>query len=117
LRKKESHLAAIESDAGGYTPRGFGIDAGKDVIAKIKSWEPLLEPYGLSNISAGGSGADIGPLKKQGVSLIGFRPDSQRYFDVHHAPSDTFDQVNKRELEMGAASIAALVYLIDKYGL
>jgi carboxypeptidase Q len=44
-------------------------------------------------------------------------PDSQRYFSYHHTPQDTFDKVDKRELELGAASMAALIYLIDQHGL
>ena len=56
-------------------------------------------------------------MKTDDNVLIGFVPDSQRYFDYHHSPTDTFDAVNKRELELGAASITALVYLMDKYGL
>lgn len=116
-RLNEQHIAAIETDAGGFTPRGFGIDAPVTIISKIKSWENLLKPYGLHDIGKGGSGADIGPLKAPGITLIGYRPDSQRYFDVHHAATDVFEAINKRELELGAASIAALVYLIDQYGL
>jgi hypothetical protein len=116
-RLKEKHLAAVESDAGGFTPRGFDIDAEDASISKIKSWSNLLAPYDLNQINKGGSGADIGPLKKLGgVTLIGYRPDSQRYFDVHHAETDVFESVNKRELELGAASMAALIYLIDQYG-
>lgn len=83
---------------------------------KISAYEPLLEPYGL-NLTRGGSGADIGPLKNMKGLLSGYSPDSQRYFDLHHSAEDTFDKVNKRELELGAASMAALVYLLDKYGL
>jgi hypothetical protein len=113
---KEKHLAALESDRGGFTPRGFSMSADEATKAKIKSWKPLLEPYGLTDFDQEGGGADIGPLAPQGVPLIGFLPDSQRYFDYHHTPEDTFDKVNKRELELGAASMAALVYLIDKYG-
>lgn len=113
----EKHLAAIETDAGGFTPRGFSIEAEQKVVSKIRGWRSLLEPYGLGDIRAGWSGVDISPLKPQGPALIGFMPDSQRYFDVHHAATDTFDAVNKRELELGAASMAALVYLIDTYGL
>lgn len=116
-RLNETHLMALEADAGGFTPRGFDIEAPTAVISKIKSWERLLKPYGLHEIGEGGSGSDIGPLKAQNVSLIGYRPDSQRYFDVHHAATDVFEAVNKRELELGAASMAALVYLIDQYGL
>lgn len=115
--KKEKHVAALESDRGGFTPRGFSMSADEAVKAKIKSWKPLLEPYGLTDFDQEGGGADIGPLAPQGVPLIGFLPDSQRYFDYHHTKEDTFDKVSKRELELGAASMAALVYLIDFHGL
>ena len=119
-RIKEFHLAAIESDRGGFTPRGFSCDGDDSVIARymqrLGEWLPLLEPYGLG-FRRGGSGADIGPLKSQKGLLIGYEPDSQRYFDYHHAASDVFETVNKRELELGAAAMTALVYLLDKYGL
>ncbi len=118
--KNEFHLAAIESDAGGFTPRGFTCD-GQDSIftekfKKVIAWLPLLEAYNLT-LTNRGSGADITPLKSQNGLLFGFRPDSQRYFDYHHTRIDTIDAVNKRELELGAAAITSLVYLIDKYGL
>lgn len=116
-KKKEKHMAAIESDRGGFTPRGFTISAEEAARRKIQAWKPLLEPYGLSDFSQEGGGADIGPLANQGTTLIGFLPDSQRYFDYHHTAIDTFDKVNKRELELGAASMASMVYLLDKYGL
>ena len=119
-RKGEFHLAAIESDRGGFTPRGFTADGENDVFSKkipaMQRWLPLLEPYGL-HIKKGGGGADISPLKNQQTLLIGYEPDSQRYFDYHHTAADVFEAVNKRELELGAASMASLVYLLDKYGL
>ncbi len=115
--KKEKHIAAIESDRGGFTPRGFTMSADDVAKNKIKSWKSLLEVYGLTDFNQEGGGADIGPLAPQGVPLIGFLPDSQRYFDYHHTQEDTFDKVNKRELELGTASMTALVYLIDTYGL
>ncbi len=116
----EYHMAAIESDRGGFTPRGFTCEGDATVFEakfkKMAQWMSLLEPYGL-RLSKGGSGADIGGLKSQKGLLIGFEPDSQRYFDFHHAPTDNFDSVNKRELELGAAAMTALVFLLDKYGL
>jgi Zn-dependent M28 family amino/carboxypeptidase len=115
--KKEKHIAAMESDRGGFTPRGFTMSATDEVKNKIKSWKPLLGPYGLMDFDQSGGGADISPLAPQGVPLIGFLPDSQRYFNYHHTPEDTFDKVDKRELELGAASMASLIYLIDRYGL
>jgi hypothetical protein len=113
---KENHIAAIESDRGGFTPRGFTMSASPAVKNKIKSWKPLLEPYGLTDFDQEGGGADIGPLAASGTVMIGYLPDSQRYFDYHHTPADTIDKVNKRELEMGSAAMAALVFLIDRYG-
>ena len=111
----ELHIGALESDEGGHTPRGFSIDANKNNLNLLQSWKELLAPYGLHDITSGGSGADIGPLKEDHVTLVGYRPDSQRYFDYHHAATDTFDKVNKRELELGSASMASIVYLMDKY--
>lgn len=119
-KNNEFHLAAIESDAGGFTPRGFRCDAHEEVFKQklplVTRWLPLLEPYGLQ-LSAGGSGADISPLKGQKGMLFGLEPDSQRYFDYHHTDRDRIDAVNKRELELGAAAMLSLVYLLDKYGL
>jgi hypothetical protein len=117
---REFHLAAIESDGGGFTPRGFTFEGDKEVasdyFAKVSAWGPLLEPYGLI-LNRGGSGADISPLRSQKGMLVGLRVDSQRYFDIHHTAADTFDKVHARELELGAAGMAALVYLIDKHGI
>lgn len=117
LVKKEKHLAAMESDRGGFTPRGFTLSMDDAKKTKVRSWKPLLEPYGLADFSQEGGGADIGPLAPQGVPLMGYLPDSQRYFNYHHTAEDTFDKVDKRELEMGAAAMAAMVYLLDQYGL
>ena len=116
-KNNEKHIAAVESDNGGFTPRGFGIVGKPEQREKIIAWKPLLAPYGLTDIGAGGGGADIGPLAQSGTVLIGFKPDSQRYFDYHHTTIDKFEAVSQRELELGAASMTALVYLLDEHGL
>lgn len=115
-KKGEKHIFALESDSGGFTPRGFSFDGPDYKINQILNWKPLFEPYLIHYFKKGGSGADIGPLKNDELVLAGLRPDSQRYFDHHHAANDTFDAVNKRELELGAATMTSLIYLIDKYG-
>lgn len=117
VNKKERNIAAIESDRGGFTPRGFTMDVTPEVKQKVLGWKQYFEPYGLTDFNRSGGGADIGPLKKTGTALFGYLPDSQRYFDYHHTSEDTFEKVNSRELELGAASMAALVYLIDQEGL
>ncbi len=114
--KGEKHIFALESDSGGFTPRGFSFDCSDELFVKVLEWTPLFKPYQIHYFEKGGSGADIGPLKDNADVLAGLRPDSQRYFDYHHASNDTFDAVNKRELELGAATMTALVYLFDKYG-
>lgn len=114
--KGENHVLALESDSGGFTPRGFSFDCDNANFDQVQGWKPLFEPYLIHSFTKGGSGADIGPLKKEGIVLAGLRPDSQRYFDYHHAENDTFDAINKRELELGAATMASLIYLFDKYG-
>lgn len=114
--KNEKHVFALESDSGGFTPRGFSFNCSDENLAQIQSWKSLFEPYLIHMFVKGYSGADIRPLLDHDLVLAGLRPDSQRYFDHHHAENDTFEHVNKRELELGAATMASLVYLIDKYG-
>ena len=117
LLTEEMHIFALESDAGGFTPRGFSFNCSDQEFSQIKSWKPLFKPYLIHYFEKGGSGADVRPLKNKYNVLAGLRPDSQRYFDHHHAENDTFDAVNKRELELGAATMTSLIYLYDKYGL
>ena len=113
----EKQIAGIEADRGGATPFGFSIDASKAQFDKVVSWKSLLYPYGLYYFEKGGSGVDVGGLKPLGTALFGLVTDSQRYFDYHHSPNDTFEHVNLRELQLGSFTIAALVYLIDEYGI
>lgn len=116
LANQEKQIAALESDRGGFAPRGFGIDGPDSYLKLLQSFESIFKPYDLHLFEKGYGGVDIGPLKEvyPGIPLFGFIPDSQRYFDYHHAPSDVFEAVNKRELELGAAAIASFVFLLDK---
>jgi hypothetical protein len=114
---KEKHILALESDAGGFTPRGIGVSSTPVQLARFQKWNPLLKPYG-TEVIAGGGGSDIGPLTGYDKNIImsSLSPDSQRYFDLHHAKTDVFENVNKRELLLGAVNIAAFIYLVDQYG-
>jgi len=114
--KNEKHFFAIESDAGGFTPRSIIFDTSDKEFKNLTKFEDYFKDYGVSFL-LGGSGADINPLKDGNIILAGLRPDPQRYFDYHHAASDTFDKINKRELELGAAAMASLIYLMDNYKL
>ncbi len=112
----KKHIAAIESDAGGFSPRGFTFKGDSMAMKQVMSWQQQFYPYLLHVWRPGYGGADINHMEDQGTLLIGFSPDSQRYFDLHHADTDTFDKINKRELELGAASMASLAWMISEYG-
>ena len=112
-KESKKHIAALESDMGGFSPRAIGVDAKQDTLTYYKKWQPLFEPYYVF-IKQGGGGTDISKLK--GIPQFSFEPDSQRYFDFHHTADDVFEHVNKRELELGAATISSFIYLLDKYG-
>ncbi len=114
---KQKMFFALESDDGGFVPRGFRFSLEEEKIDRLRKYLPLFTPYGVYKFESGDAGADIENLKPLGAVIAGLYPDPQRYFDVHHAKSDTFENVNKRELELGAISMAQLVYLVDKYGL
>jgi len=110
----EEHVMAVETDAGGSSPLGFRIDATPEQVNLVQSFRPYFEPYGIYSFKEGGSGADVGQLKNGSVLLAGLSPNSQRYFDYHHAASDVVEAVNPRELELGAAALAVFIYLIDQ---
>jgi carboxypeptidase Q len=112
-RKGEVHYAALESDRGVMSPRGFGFDADGARLEKLRSLAKFFVPYNIRDFDSGGGGSDISPLKSLGALQIGYIPDVQRYFSYHHSANDTFSQVNIRELQMGSAAIASLIYLLD----
>ena len=117
LQNKERHIFALESDGGGFTPRGFSLDMSDKNMLKVQAWAPLFYQYGVYDFKAGGGGADIQPLKQIGAALSGLSPDNQRYFDIHHAATDVFENVSKRELDLGAVNMAAFVWLVSEFGL
>jgi len=115
--RKEHHIFALESDAGGFSPRGIGLVMDDEKKQKIRTFAPLFFHYGVYDFQQESGGADISPLKKQGVPVAGLIPDSQRYFELHHTDRDVFEAVNHRELKLGAVAMAGLVYLVSEYGL
>lgn len=115
--KNEQHILAIETDAGGFSPRGMGLVMPEAKKEKIRSLAPLFLPYGVYDFTKDEGGSDISPLEKMNVPLMGLLPDPQRYFDLHHTNNDVFENVNHRELKLGAATLAQMIYLVDEHGL
>jgi len=111
------YVAGLESDAGGFVPRGFRIDGSDEATELVQSWGSLFDPYNVHQFRRGGAGVDISPMKSLNPKpvLVGLSPDGQRYFDFHHSAQDVFENVHKRELELGAATFAAAVVLLDQH--
>ncbi|SDH19034.1 M20/M25/M40 family metallo-hydrolase [Chitinophaga filiformis] len=115
--RNEHHVAAIESDAGGFTPRGFRIEASPEVTAKFKAWALLLAPYKADDIQPQQRGVDLVPMKGMAKALLSLDCDDSRLFYIHHSALDTYDKINPREVAMGAGAMAAMTALLCKYGL
>jgi carboxypeptidase Q len=116
-KHNEQHILMIETDAGGFSPRGIGLDMDDSKKEQIRSFRKLFLPYGVYDFEHEEGGADISILHMMGAPAAGLMPDPQRYFDYHHTKNDVFEAVNHRELKLGAVTLAGLIYLVDKYGL
>ncbi len=116
-REGEVHIAAMESDRGGFAPRGISVHGDSTLLQKVLRWKSLFEQLYAGRIVSGGSGVDVTPLVEKGAAGFGLIVENHRYFDYHHSDNDTIDKVNPRELEMGAIVEALLCYLISEEGL
>ena len=110
----ETHVAAIESDRGGFVPRGFTTSARGEVLRRLEPWVDVLDDEQMGALIRGGGGADIGPLAEHGAVLFGLATIAHRYFDYHHSARDRIDAVNERELALGAAACAWLLTVLDR---
>ena len=108
----ERIVMALESDSGSFAARSFTTDANPEALAILQAATALMGEWGIAPAQSGGGGADIGPMRASGVVLVGLRPDPQRYFGLHHSERDTLDQVEPREINLGAGVMAALLYTI-----
>lgn len=113
-KSNEPHVFALESDSGGFTPRSFTLGMSPEKAKEMKKWEKLFNPYGIFEFAGDYSGVDIEPLRELKIPTSELVTDSQRYFDIHHTPEDTFEKVNRRELLLGATVMTQLIYMIDQ---
>ncbi len=116
VENKEEHICAIETDRGGFLPIGFDIRGSIEQVDFVRQFSGLLADFELYRFNPGYSGVDITPLLDYYPEMIqlGMAINSQEYFDYHHSDADVFETVNKRELELGSAAMAAMIYLMDK---
>ncbi|HEX9563147.1 MAG TPA: M20/M25/M40 family metallo-hydrolase, partial [Gemmatimonadaceae bacterium] len=108
-----NHVAAIESDAGVFTPQGFGFTGSDAAFALVREIGSLLEPIGAGNIVRGGGGADIGPIMALGVPGLGLNVDGTRYFWYHHTDADTVDKLDPHDVALCVATMAVMAWVLS----
>jgi carboxypeptidase Q len=110
-----STVLAIESDSGGFAPRGFSVQGKPEtterIRARITDIAQLLRPLGAARIKEGHGGADIGPMGLAGVPEAGLDTDGRTYFDIHHTEADTLDKVDPAALADDVAAVAVLAFI------
>ncbi|MBY0374443.1 MAG: M20/M25/M40 family metallo-hydrolase [Bryobacteraceae bacterium] len=108
----KNHVAAIEMDGGAEKPVGFGVTANEKAMAQVKAIGELLDPIGAGKITAGGGGADIGPITREGVPAFGLRTVGERYWEWHHTAADTLDKIVPEDFRKNIAAIAVMSYVL-----
>ena len=106
------HVAAIESDAGVFKPRGFGFTGTDSAFALVRQIGTLLAAIGAGDIVRGGGGADIGPIMALGVPGLGLNVDGTRYFWYHHTDADTVDKLDPHDVALCVATMAIMAYVL-----
>jgi carboxypeptidase Q len=109
----QQHVAALESDSGGFKPEGFGFTGNARARATVRQIAQLLEPIGATHVAASGGGADIGPLAEAGdVPTLSLDVEGERYFVYHHTPADTLERLVPEDIALGSASVAVMAYVL-----
>lgn len=108
----DKHILAIESDAGVFSPRGFGFRGTDSAYATVRAVASLLKRIGADSVGRPGGGADIGPLIERGVPGMGLEVDGSRYFWYHHTPADNVDKLNPAEVARCVAAMAVMAYVV-----
>ncbi len=112
LPAMDKHVLAIETDGGSFTPRGFSASAQGESFERLADIAALLSETGITWLRPGSGGADVDPMRASGVTVMGYSCDGQRYFDLHHSNRDTIDAVSPREINLSAACLAAMAYVV-----
>ncbi len=108
----ETHVMALETDSGGFKPRGVHVQGTELALSQSADIMTLLDPIGASRAKKGFGGADLIPLTMRGVQALGLWVDGRTYFDIHHTEADTIDKVDPTHLKMNVATVAVVAYVI-----
>jgi len=101
------------TDTGSEQPQGWYIFGRADEKEALSAIDPLLSSLGAAQTTDEGRftfSTDHGPFLIQGVPAFVLWTPLEKYFNLHHKASDTFDKVNQRDLNLGAAVVGITAY-------
>ncbi len=113
LSEMDKCVGVFVTDSGSEPPKGWYTFGRSDVKDSLKLIEPLLASLGASGTTDEGDltfETDEAPFLIHGVpSLVLWTP-MDKYWGLHHKPSDTFDKVVQRDLNLGVAVVGVTAY-------
>ncbi len=120
IRYARDHAAEIAkcdgvfvTDTGAESPKGWYTFGRSDENQALDSIKPLLDSLGAGERSNSGDIAfdtDHAPFLVQGVPSFVLWTPMEKYMQLHHKPSDTFEKVVQRDLNLGAAVVGVTAY-------
>jgi Zn-dependent M28 family amino/carboxypeptidase len=111
----DRHIVAAESDFGAGPVYRFDTRFADEALPKAKPMAEALRRLSItpgSNMAFGG--ADISGIRDRGVPVVSLRQSGWDYFDLHHTPDDTFDKIDKVDLQQNVAAWAAFIYMASE---
>jgi len=96
------------TDTGSEAPKGWYTWGRDDENAALEPLKPVLDSLDAAGTSDEGQytfSTDHGPFLIHGVPSFVLWTPVEKYMQLHHKPSDTFDKVDHRDLNLGAAVV------------
>jgi len=113
LNELDKHVAVLIMDHGHGLVRGWELQGRQDLVAPMREVIAPLGSLGVTELVQNPSiDTDHAFFVLQGVPAMVMHQDPKDYRVIHHAASDTFDKVDRRELLTDAAALAATALII-----
>ena len=109
----DDHLLGAEVDSGGGRANTLTSGVGARALPVVHEMYKLIAPLGIAwdeaNDALGAS--DMSVLGRAGMPALNFTQNSNRYFDYHHTPNDTFDKIIPEDMRYLTAAYATVFFL------
>ncbi|XP_077524739.1 carboxypeptidase Q-like [Amblyomma americanum] len=113
-REMDAVSLAIESDQGTFAPVGLTTGGGSNTtVCILRHLLALTAPIGATRLEADrGRGSDVTKMAELGVPVSLLLNRNERYFHYHHSPADTVSAYSRRDLDLCAAFLTAIAFVV-----